>query len=149
MPHFLLAMSILLALVGGLLASHQATSPSMDLDQVPGLQAHARAVLAWHAEAVSVKRASPTLTGVVVPTLPSHLSISFMSSCAGANNLVSWISDGAFVRTSEIARELRSQASPTDAIGKSTGTAMTTSAGATLTLPCPIPAGQIAIFSQL
>ncbi|MEQ9587276.1 MAG: hypothetical protein RJS97_04940 [Parvibaculaceae bacterium] len=142
-------MSILLALVGGITASHQTTNVALNSGQVPGIKAHASAALAWHAEAVSTKRANPTLTGTVTPSMPPHWSIVFMSSCADSFGIASWISNGSVVRPSEIGSALRRAANPTDAVGKSNGIALITPHGTTHPLPCAVPAGQLAIYTQL
>lgn len=149
MPHFLLAMSILMVLVGAITASHQTSNSALDFDQAPATQAHARAALAWHAEAVAAKRASPTLTGAFSPTMPAHWAITFMSSCADATSVASWISDASIGDAASISKNLRHQSNPTDGIGRSSGTAITTSAGQTSSLPCPVPAGLITIYSEL
>jgi|GEM_PF-4892202 len=149
MPHFLLAMSIVLALVGGIIASHQSSAPALSSDQTPGLQAQARAVLAWHSQAVFTKRAAPATLGIFTPTMPTYWSIGFMGSCAGASSVASWIADSSAVLVTRISGELRSQADPTFSIGKSNGTHIVTSTGFTLSLPCTITSGQTVILSQL
>lgn len=138
-----------MVLVGAMTASHQTSNFALDFDQAPATQAHARAALAWHAEAVAAKRASPTLTGAFSPTMPGHWAITFMSSCADATSVASWVSDVAFTNPASISENLRYQANPTDGIGRSTGTAITTSAGQSYSLPCPVPAGLLTIYSEL